>query len=153
MMGGPGAIFTFDDRPGQVSKLPYRAELPTANVEVEKRIYRRLGEHPNIIGCVGIDEKAIHLELAKYGCLHQYFKQGGTATLGERVRWSRDVAVCLAFPFPSRLKVNPSPPHPSQLHNHLSTLSYLQVARLSLCDDSRSHIRNRATQSAIIVVA
>jgi serine/threonine protein kinase len=92
MMGGSGAIFTFAERPGQVSKLAYRAALPTANVEVEKRIYRRLCKHPNIISCVGIDERAIYLELAKYGCLRQIFKEGGIVMLEERVRWSRDLA-------------------------------------------------------------
>jgi serine/threonine protein kinase len=99
MMGGSGAIFTFAERPGQVSKLPYCAALPIPDVEAKKRIYMRLGKHPNIVGClpVGIDEGEIHLELARYVCRGQYFKQGGTATLEERVRWSRDLVGVIQY--------------------------------------------------------
>ncbi|KAK3320545.1 kinase-like domain-containing protein [Cercophora scortea] len=97
MMGGSGATFTFADRPGQVSKLPYHQAAPTANVEVEKRIYKRLGSHPNIIPCLGIDADAIHLELAEHGCLRLYFREGGTATTEERVRWARDLAGVIQY--------------------------------------------------------
>ncbi|KAK3292911.1 uncharacterized protein B0H64DRAFT_444226 [Chaetomium fimeti] len=56
--------------------------VPTADVEIEKRIYRWVGRHPNIVHSVGIDEGGIHLERAKDDSLSQYFKEGGTSTRG-----------------------------------------------------------------------
>ncbi|KAF2254384.1 hypothetical protein BU26DRAFT_559083 [Trematosphaeria pertusa] len=96
-MGASGAIFAYPSRPHEVSKLPYRAQSSIDNVEIEKRIYRRLETHPNIIRCLRIDDDAIHLERAKYGSIRQYYRKGGTATLQERIKWSRDLANVLQY--------------------------------------------------------
>ena len=96
-MGGTGAIFTHLDSPHEAIKLPYCTQSSTDNIEIEKRIYRRLGAHPNIIGCLRIDEKAIYLERAKYGSIRQYYREGGTATLRERITWSQDLAKVLHY--------------------------------------------------------
>jgi len=94
-MGGSGAIFSYPDKPNMLAKLPYRKPSYSLieNLEVEKRIYRRLQSHPNIILCLDIDDDAIYLERAKYGCnIRQYYRDGGTATRRERINWSRDLA-------------------------------------------------------------
>lgn len=104
-MGSAGAVFTFPDRPNVVCKMPFRPVVPSAHegnlpaddVEDEKRIYKRLGKHPNIIGCLEITEESIHLERATPGCLRLYFKDGGSATLEERLRWSRDLASVIQY--------------------------------------------------------
>jgi len=90
-MGASGAIFAYFSRPHEVSKLPYRAQSSMDSIEIENRIYCRLKTHPNIIRCLRIDD-AIHLERAKYGSIRQYYREGGTATFQERIKWSRDLA-------------------------------------------------------------
>ncbi|KAI0868195.1 kinase-like domain-containing protein [Hypoxylon argillaceum] len=96
-MGGSGAIFTYPDKPNIVAKLPYRKQSLIENIEIEKRIYRRLGSHPNVILCVNIDDDAIYLERAKYGCIRQYYLDGGTATRRERISWSQDLANAVQY--------------------------------------------------------
>ena len=91
-MGATGATFTYPDKPHQVSKLPFRDQDCLDDFEIEKRIYRRLGTHPNIINCLQIDDEAIFLERAKHSCIRLYYKDGGTAILEERIKWSRDLA-------------------------------------------------------------
>ena len=38
VVGGSGATLTFPDRPGVVTKLAYRAPLPPAQMEIQKRV-------------------------------------------------------------------------------------------------------------------
>jgi serine/threonine protein kinase len=96
-MGATGATYTYPDNPDQVSKLPFRDENCFRDFEIEKRIYHRLGTHRNIITCIQIDDDAIFLERAKHGCIRQYYKNGGTATLEERIKWSRDLACVIQY--------------------------------------------------------
>jgi serine/threonine protein kinase len=65
--------------------------------EIEKRVYRRLGHHPNIIGCLGISDDAIRLERAQYGSIRQFYREGHTASLQERIEWSRDLASVVQY--------------------------------------------------------
>jgi serine/threonine protein kinase len=94
-MGGAGATYSYADKPHQVSKLPFRDPKCFQMMEIEKQIYKRLGSHPNIIECLEIDDEAIHLERAEHDCIRQYYRNGGTATLKERIRWSLDLATVI----------------------------------------------------------
>jgi serine/threonine protein kinase len=97
MMGATGATYIYPDKPQQVLKLPFRDEDCFKHFEIEKRIYRRLGTHPNIINCLQIDDDAIFLERAEHGCIRLYYNNGGTATLEERIKWSRDLANAVQY--------------------------------------------------------
>ena len=73
-VAGSGAIFTYQDRPDKVSKHSYDAPACIQGFEIEKRIYRCLGRHPIIISCLGVNDDAIHLERAEYGCIRQFYR-------------------------------------------------------------------------------
>jgi len=95
--GGSGFLYRYPGNDTEILKLPTTYPPAIRNMEIEKRVYRRLGSHPNIIKCLRIEDYGIHLERAKYGCLRQYFKDGGTATPEERIKWSRDIASALHY--------------------------------------------------------
>ncbi len=92
--GGTGCVFTFPDKPGEVLKMPWQTKKCKEMLAIEKRIYRHLGPHPHIVRCLNADddELTLRLERAEPGCIRAYFKEGGTATLQERITWSRDLA-------------------------------------------------------------
>jgi hypothetical protein len=85
-VGGSGAVFTYPDRPDVVSKRPYNTAPLLKNFEIKKRVYRRLGRHPNIIGCLHIDKDGIDLERAQHGCIRQFYREGNRTSLQERIR-------------------------------------------------------------------
>jgi serine/threonine protein kinase len=95
--GGSGILYTYPGCTTEVIKLPFSSEASTANLEIEKRVYQRLGYHPNIIRCLRIEDYGIHLERAKHSSVREYYAEGGSATLEERMKWSRDVANALQY--------------------------------------------------------
>lgn len=95
--GGSGGIYYFPDNLTEVIKVPSNQERSNRSIEIEKRIYERLGSHPNIVPVLRIDETGIVLKRAVHGSLRQYFGSGGTATINERIMWCRDVAAALHF--------------------------------------------------------
>ncbi|KAF1982570.1 hypothetical protein K402DRAFT_448645 [Aulographum hederae CBS 113979] len=60
--------------------MPYRHPDSYRHFAVEKQIYRRLGTHPNA-----------------HSAIRLYFKNGGTASVQERIKWSRDLAVVIQY--------------------------------------------------------
>ena len=99
-IGGSGAIYTPNGAAAdtELIKLPWDSEASTANLEIEKRVYRRLDNgHPNIIRCLRIADYGIHLERAAHSSLREYFAAGGVATLSERLAWCRDLARAVQF--------------------------------------------------------
>jgi serine/threonine protein kinase len=99
-IGGSDALYmpTDDAAETELIELPRNSAASLANLEIERRVYRRLGnKHPNIIRCLPLENYGIHLERAKYGSLREYFADGGTATLAERLVWCRDLARAVEF--------------------------------------------------------
>jgi serine/threonine protein kinase len=94
---GYSVICEIKDRPGVVLKVPLPFEEYEQAMEIEKRVYRRLGKHPNLANVVDIDEYGIYLERAEPGCLRLFYKEGGKATPEERIKWCRDVAQVLHY--------------------------------------------------------
>ncbi|KAF1961498.1 serine/threonine protein kinase [Byssothecium circinans] len=94
-IGGSGLIYIFPSNMAEVLKVPSTNPRTRHNHAIERRIYERLGTHPNIIKCLRMDDYGIHLERAEHGCIRQYFLDGGTATLRERIQWSLDIANAL----------------------------------------------------------
>lgn len=92
---GHGAVCIYPDRPNEAIKVPLSRPISLSNFEIEKRVFERLGSHPNIVKCLRIEDSAIYLERAEHGCIRLYYRDGGTATMEERVKWSRDVANAL----------------------------------------------------------
>lgn len=66
---GYSVICDIRDRPGVVLKVPLPFEEFEQAMEIEKRVYRRLGKHPNLPNVVDVDEYGIYLERAEPGCL------------------------------------------------------------------------------------
>jgi serine/threonine protein kinase len=95
--GSNGAVCIHPDRPSEAIKVPISRPGALADFEVEKRIYTRLGSHPNIVKCLRIEDSAIYLERAEHGCIRQYYREGGTSTMAERIKWSRDLANTLQY--------------------------------------------------------
>ncbi|KAF1993987.1 kinase-like protein, partial [Amniculicola lignicola CBS 123094] len=89
----------------EVIKLPTTDPSSIEDIEIEKRIYKRLGSHPNIVPCLRIAETGpvsvcaehIVLKRAEYGTLHQFFLDGDTATADERIKWCRDIAKAVQY--------------------------------------------------------
>jgi serine/threonine protein kinase len=94
--GGSGALYYSPENPAEVIKIPSNKDHSVKAIETEKRIYERLGSHPNIVSVTRIEEKGIFLKRAKYGSLRQYLRTS-TATMEERIRWCRDVAIALHY--------------------------------------------------------
>lgn len=63
------------------------AHGPSSNSPTKSRggFYQRLGEHPNLVKVVEMDQHGIWLERAAHSCLRQYYMEGGEATLQERL--------------------------------------------------------------------
>ncbi|OAA67859.1 Protein kinase-like domain protein [Niveomyces insectorum RCEF 264] len=94
---GCGIIYVVPERPNELVKVPKPFEYAKRDHEIERRVYRRLGTHRNIVRVVDMDQYGIYLERAAHGSLREYFMGGGNAELGERILWCRDVAGVLAF--------------------------------------------------------
>jgi len=103
--GGSGGIYYWPDKPGEVIKLPWTTPSSIENVEIEKRIFKRLGCHPNIVPClrmadtgpVSVVAEHIVLKRAEHGSIREYFREGGTATMKERVRWCKDISRAVQY--------------------------------------------------------
>ncbi|XXG98936.1 hypothetical protein Hte_005269 [Hypoxylon texense] len=85
------------ERPGEIVKVPIPMKVFLEGFETEKRVYARLGKHKNIVNVVQMDERALYLKRAKYGCLWLYYKEGGTVSFMEKMKWSHDVAETLEY--------------------------------------------------------
>ncbi len=102
--GSSGTLYIYRDRP-EVVKIATTSPRSLANIEIEKRVYERLGtSHPNIIHCLRIEDYGIHLEWAEHGSIREYFRNNGVATLEERIQWCRDVADALQFVHEKNIK-------------------------------------------------
>ncbi|KAF2174381.1 kinase-like protein, partial [Zopfia rhizophila CBS 207.26] len=103
--GGSGHIFYWPENTTEVMKLPTTDPSSIEDIEIEKRIYKRLGSHPNIVPCLRIAETGpvsvcaehIVLKRAEHGTIRQYFLDGGTATVDERIKWCRDIAKAVQY--------------------------------------------------------
>lgn len=85
-------LYMMPGQPDQIIKVPLPLEMYETAHEIERRIYNRLGKHPNLTSVVRMDEYGIYLARAKHGCIYESYMNGGTATLPERIKWCRDVA-------------------------------------------------------------
>jgi serine/threonine protein kinase len=94
---GSGGIYYSPDNPTEVLKLPSNADRSIKAIEIEKRIYQRLGSHPNIVPVIRIDDTGILLRRAEHGSLREFFRKGGTATMDERILWCQDIAAALQY--------------------------------------------------------
>ncbi|KND91457.1 Tyrosine-protein kinase transforming protein erbB, partial [Tolypocladium ophioglossoides CBS 100239] len=128
-------LYESTDRPNQVCKVPKPLPEFERAHEVERRIYRRLGEHPNLVKVIEMDQHGIWLERALHGCLRQFNMEGGEATLLERLQWCEDVARVLDFVHGKNVR-----------HADLSGRNLLVDAekRILLCDFSGSSIDDEA---------
>jgi serine/threonine protein kinase len=109
--GSCGGVVYWPDKPKEVIKVPSSEPSAQQDIEIEKRIYRRLGSHPNIVECLRIEEadynktdergfpvtEHIVLKRAEYGTIREYFLNGGKATMEERVNWCRDIAMAVQY--------------------------------------------------------
>src|SRR6266566_1207568 len=135
-------LYESADRPNQVCKVPVPLPFYLSVHDVEKRIFQRLGEHPNLVRITGMDEYGIWMERAQHGCLRVFYREGGDAvvTPRRRLRWCEDVACVLAFVHEKGVR-----------HADLSGRNLLvdSKLRILLCDFSGSAIdRERAVISA-----
>lgn len=96
-IGGSGTIYTVPDRPNELVKVPQPFKDDERNHEIERRVYRRLGKHRNLVNVVKMDQYGIYLERASPGCLRLYFREGGKATLREKITWCWDTAQVLDY--------------------------------------------------------
>lgn len=99
MAGGYNAIYTIPDRPNEVLKVPKPREDCEIAHKIERRVtlHHRLGKHRNLVTVTGMDKYGIYYKRAMPGCLRLYYKDGGTATLEEKVKWCQDVADVLEY--------------------------------------------------------
>jgi serine/threonine protein kinase len=103
--GGSGHIFYWPGNTTEVMKLPTTDRGSIWDIEIEKRVYKRLGSHPNILPCLRIAETGIDsvgaehivLKRAEHGTIRQYFLDGGTATVDERIKWCLDIAKAVEY--------------------------------------------------------
>ncbi|PNY23381.1 Tyrosine-protein kinase transforming protein erbB [Tolypocladium capitatum] len=124
-------LYELDERPNQLCKVPTPLSYSQKAHAIERRIYQRLGEHPNLVKVIKMDEYGIWLERALHGCLRQYHMDGGEATPLERLQWCEDVARVLDFIHGKNVR-----------HADLSGRNLLVDAekRILLCDFSGSFI-------------
>ncbi|KAL2017170.1 hypothetical protein VTK56DRAFT_2539 [Thermocarpiscus australiensis] len=94
---GWSAIFTLPERPNEVLKVPLPLDMYERAHDIERRVYRRLGEHKNLVAVVDMDEYGIYLQRAAHGCIREYYKGVGTATLSEKIKWCYDTAQVLEY--------------------------------------------------------
>jgi hypothetical protein len=59
-------------------------------VEIEKRVYRPLGEHPILVQVVDIDEWVVYLKRAEFGSIRDYCSNCGAASFEEGIKWCKD---------------------------------------------------------------
>ncbi len=90
--GLSGQIRSVPDDPSQLHKVPVLSKLGKQLMKREKLVYARIGRHPNIINCIAIEDWGIRLEKAEHRSIREYYLNDGTATLAERIKWSRNVA-------------------------------------------------------------
>lgn len=97
VIAGYSHLFTVPGRPNEVLKVPAPFKRYEIAHKIERRVYRRLGKHRNIATVVDMDEYGIYLKKATPGCLRLYYKEGGTATLEEKIKWCQDLAEVLEY--------------------------------------------------------
>jgi serine/threonine protein kinase len=90
--GGYSVLYEDLGRPNQLCKVPKPWKAYEEAHQVERRIFKRLGEHPNLIKVIEMDEYGIWLARAAHGCLTEYYKNGGKASIQQKLKWSEDVA-------------------------------------------------------------
>jgi serine/threonine protein kinase len=95
--GGSGGLYFYPSCSTELIKVPSTKPSSIKNMEIEKRIYKRLGSHPNIVPCLRIDDTGILLKRAEHGAIREFFAEGGTATMEERIKWSRDIAIAIQY--------------------------------------------------------
>ena len=90
-LGSCSVLYTLPDRPNQVLKVPCPYDFYAQAFEIEKRIYHRLGKHSNLLNVVDVNQYGIYLERASHGSIREYYRNGGDATLPEKVVWVTQV--------------------------------------------------------------
>jgi serine/threonine protein kinase len=95
--GGLGCVFSHPDRPNQVIKVPSPYAKGLRAMEIEKRVYKRLGSHPNLVKWTDMDDYGIWFELIPHGNLRDFYANGGKATTEQKVQWCQDTAAVLQF--------------------------------------------------------
>jgi serine/threonine protein kinase len=90
--GGYSVLYEDPSRPNQLCKVPCPWEQYEEAHRVERRIFQQLGEHPNLVKVIEMDEYGIWLERAANGCLTEYYINGGKADVAQKLKWSEDVA-------------------------------------------------------------
>jgi serine/threonine protein kinase len=138
---GYSVIYEHPDRPNQVCKVPRPWPEYEAAHEVERRIFRRLGEHPNLIKVIDMDEYGIWLERAVNGSLTEYYAAvKEKPDMHQRLQWCEDVAHVLTYVHEKNVR-----------HADISGTNLLIDAdmRILLCDFAGSYIDGeRATIAA-----
>lgn len=131
VIGGCGIFYTLPDRPEVVVKVAIPSDRTLSDFEIEKRVYRRLREHPHLVHVFEINEYGIYLALASNGCLRLYYEKGGKATLHERVTWCRDITAVVEYVHQKNVR-----------HGDLSGRNMLLDSdrKILLCDFSGSYI-------------
>ncbi|KAF2186624.1 hypothetical protein K469DRAFT_687002 [Zopfia rhizophila CBS 207.26] len=74
--GRSGAIYTYLGYSTKLIKVPTTNLRLIQNIEIKKRVYNHLGNHPNIIPCLCINDYGIQLEHAEHGAIREYFAEG-----------------------------------------------------------------------------
>ncbi|KAK4240350.1 tyrosine-protein kinase transforming protein erbB [Achaetomium macrosporum] len=97
LVAGFSVLYESEDRPHSVCKVPFPWPNYERALEIEKRVFKCLGAHPNVVKMVGTDEHGIWLERAAYGCLRLFNMEGREAMPQERLQWCEDVARVLDY--------------------------------------------------------
>ncbi len=131
VIGGCSTFYTIPDRPDEVVKCPKPFDEYIHNVEIEKRVYRRLGKHPNLVNVVEMDDYGVYLECVSHGSLHKYYRIGSKATLHEKVAWCCDITIVVEYVHQKNVR-----------HADLSGRNLLlnSARMILLCDFSGSYI-------------
>ncbi|TAQ86913.1 hypothetical protein B7494_g4750 [Chlorociboria aeruginascens] len=86
------------DLPAEAQFVPeYTNEINKSNLENEKRVYKRLGNHNGIASCFQISADGIELAYFKNGDLEQYLKNHQQVADGLKVAWLRSLVDTLCY--------------------------------------------------------
>ena len=61
-------LYTMPGQPDEIIKVPLPLEMYEAAHKIKRRIYNRLGKHPNLTSVIRMDEYGIYLACAEHGC-------------------------------------------------------------------------------------
>lgn len=138
---GWSVLYTVPDRPNEIVKVPLPLEEYEKAHQIERQVYRRLGEHKNLVRVVKMDEYGIYMEGAEHFCIREYYKKGGTATLSERIKWCRQAAEVLGFVHQHNVR-----------HADMSGRNLLldSARNILLCDFSGSYIDGDKAQNTLL---